>query len=148
MSCYDLIKGEGHVQNGTASYWLVFFTQVGHMIIVCFDWLWLVRMGCMTTTICNAVFNFIVFIRWYYLWRKQGYSLIRVFDNIHMGSYCPFVIKFGNMRGVNSPKFGGTRGVPFMDNNPWDWIILAMNAGCLLFILFSSSWIDCLNPLC
>ena len=27
------------------------------------------------------------------------------------------------------------------------WIILAKNAGCLLFILFSSSWIDCLNPI-
>ena len=40
MSCYDLIKGEGHVQNCTASYWSVYISQVGHMIIVCFDWLW------------------------------------------------------------------------------------------------------------
>ena len=65
MSCYDLIKGEGHVQNYTASYWSVFFTQVGHKIIVLIDWL--VRIGHMTTTICHAVFNSIVFIMWYYL---------------------------------------------------------------------------------
>ena len=40
MSCYDLIKGEGHVQNCTASYWSVYISQVGHMIIVLIDSDW------------------------------------------------------------------------------------------------------------
>ena len=40
MSCYDLIKGEGHVQNCTASYWSVFISQVGDMIIVLIDSDW------------------------------------------------------------------------------------------------------------
>ena len=39
-------------------------------------------------------------------------------------------------KGVNYPQFGGARGVAFMDNTLYDWIILAINVGCLLFILF------------
>ena len=42
-------------------------------------------------------------------------------------------------KGGELPQIGGTRGVAFMDNTPYDWIILAINAGCLLFILFGSS---------
>ena len=41
LSCNDLIKGEGHVQNCTASYWSVYISQVGQMNIVCLidsDW--------------------------------------------------------------------------------------------------------------
>ena len=37
MSCYDLIKGEDHVQNCKASDCSVFISPVGHMINVCFD---------------------------------------------------------------------------------------------------------------
>ena len=103
-SCYNLIKWEGHVQNCTASYWSFFISQVGHMIVVCFDWLWLARMGHMTTTNCHAVFNWIVFIRWYCLFRKQEYSLIKVFDNIYTGSY-PSVINMA-MQGADYPRFG------------------------------------------
>ena len=36
---YDLIKGEAHVQNCLISDWLVYIYLVGHMIIVCFEWL-------------------------------------------------------------------------------------------------------------
>ena len=43
-------------------------------------------------------------------------------------------MKNGNARGVNYPRFGGARGVVFMDDTSYDWIILAMNAGYLLFI--------------
>ena len=79
--------------------------------------------------------------------KKQGYSLIRVFDTIIVESKCPYLIKNGNASGVNYSTFWGAKGVPFMDNYPQDRIILAMNAVCLLFILFSSSWINCFNPL-
>ena len=37
MSCYDLIKGEPHVQNCQASDWSVYVSLVGHMINVCLD---------------------------------------------------------------------------------------------------------------
>ena len=37
MSCYDLIKGEDHVQSCKASDWSVFISSVGHMINVCLD---------------------------------------------------------------------------------------------------------------
>ena len=57
MSCYDLIKGEAHVQNCQASDWSVYVSLVGHMINVCLDRLCLVRFGHMTKTICHAVFN-------------------------------------------------------------------------------------------
>ena len=43
-------------------------------------------------------------------------------------------MKNGNARRVDYPIFGGARDVAFMDNIPWGWIILAKNAGCLLFI--------------
>ena len=39
---YDLIKAEAHVQNCKTSDWSDFLYLVGHMITVCFDWLWLV----------------------------------------------------------------------------------------------------------
>ena len=42
---------------------------------------------------------------WYCLFRKQEYSLIKVFDNIYMGSKYPSVIKYGNVRGVDYPRF-------------------------------------------
>ena len=42
-------------------------------------------------------------------------------------------------------KVGVLRVFTFMEKHPWDWIILVKNAGCLLFILFSSSWNGCLN---
>ena len=38
--------------------------------------------------------------------------------------------------GLITPQFGGATGVSFMDKTPWDSIILAMDAGCLLFMLF------------
>ena len=33
-----------------------------------------------------------------------------------------------------------------MENTPWDRMILAKNAGCLLFMLFGSPWFNCLCP--
>ena len=93
----------------------------------------------MTITIWHAVFNLIVFIGWYCLFKKQEYSLIRVFENIIVGSKCPYLLKDGNARGVNYPTFGGDRGVAFMNSNPLDRIILVINAGSLLFTLFRSS---------
>ena len=42
-------------------------------------------------------------------------------------------------KGVDNFKIRGAGGVQFMENNPQDWIILAKNAGCLLFMLFGSS---------
>ena len=48
-------------------------------------------------------------------------------------------------RGVNYPRFEGARGVAFMDNTPYDWIILAINAGCLLYILFGLNMISALE---
>ena len=35
-----------------------------------------------------------------------------------MGSEYPYITKYGNVRSVKYPKFGGVRDVPFMDNNP------------------------------
>ena len=50
----------------------------------------------------------------------------------------PICVKWYH-KGVNYPKLGVLRGVPFMGISPWTWIILVAKAGCLLFILFSSS---------
>ena len=41
MSCYDLIKGEDHMQNCTASYWSVFISPSGshdHGLLIDSDW--------------------------------------------------------------------------------------------------------------
>ena len=51
----------------------------------------------------------------------------------------PIFVKNGSARGIYYPKLGVLRGLPFMDCSPWTWIILVADAGCLLFILFSSS---------
>ena len=40
MSCYDLIKGEAHVQNCQASDWSVCVSLAGHMINVLIDSDW------------------------------------------------------------------------------------------------------------
>ena len=93
----------------------------------------------MTKLICHAVFNSVVFNSWCYLKRKQGYSLIKVFDFCSIGSQCPIFHKIGSASGVQNLKIRGARGVPFMEDNPRDWIILAKNSGCLLFMLFGSS---------
>ena len=42
MSFYDLIQGEGDVQNTTASFWSVLFTLLSHMTTVYFELPWLV----------------------------------------------------------------------------------------------------------
>ena len=47
--------------------------------------------------------------------------MIKVFENISVGSMCPYLIENGNARGLNYPTFGGARGVPFMDNNQREW---------------------------
>ena len=46
-----------------------------------------------------------------------------------------FSIKLA-VQGGNYLKIGGARGVPFMETPLETWIILAKDAGCLLFILF------------
>ena len=38
-------------------------------------------------------------------------------------------------------KFGGATSVQFMDNNPWDWIILTMNKGCLFYTHLILNWL-------
>ena len=40
MSFYDFIKGEGSVQNCTASYWSVLVMLMSHMIIILNDHDW------------------------------------------------------------------------------------------------------------
>ena len=50
-----------------------------------------------------------------------------------------FFMRNGSARGVNYPKIRVARGVLFMDNTPRDMDNISKNAGCLLFILFSSS---------
>ena len=70
---------------------------------------------------------------------KKEYSLILVCDFCSIGYEGPIFHKNGSTRGVNYLKIRGARGVPFMDNTLETWIILAKNAGCLLYILFSSS---------
>ena len=49
--------------------------------------------------------------------------------------------------GVNYPKIMGAREYHLWKISHKTWIILVTNAGCLLFILFSSSWINYLNPI-
>ena len=70
---------------------------------------------------------------------NQDYSLILLFICCDLGYGCPNFCKNGTTRVVYYPKLGVLRGVPFMDCSPWTWIILVVDAGCLLFILFSSS---------
>ena len=71
--------------------------------------------------------------------KKEDYSLIKVFDFYSIGSQWPIFHKIGNTRGVQKLKIRGARIVSFVEDNPRDWIILAKNAGCLLFMLFGSS---------
>ena len=49
-----------------------------------------------------------------------------------------FCIKLATQGGKNL-KIRGGMGVLFMEDNPRDLIILAKNAGCLLFMFFVSS---------
>ena len=51
----------------------------------------------------------------------------------------PIVNAKWQSKGVDYLKFGGARGVAFMDNTPCDWMIFAINTDCLLFIFFGSS---------
>ena len=79
---------------------------------------------------------------------NQDYSLILLFNFSFLGSGCPNFCKKGSTRGVNYPKFGVLRVVPFMGSSPGTRIILVKNADCLLFILFGSPWICYFNPVC
>ena len=63
---------------------------------------------------------------------------MNVFNYYLIGSLCPIFHKIGSARGVDNLKIRGA-GVAFMENIPQDWIILAKNAGCLLFMFFGSS---------
>ena len=54
----------------------------------------------MTTTICHASFqlNCLHQVVLFILKKKQEYSLMKVFDNISVGSEYPFMIEYGNAR--------------------------------------------------
>ena len=67
---------------------------------------------------------------------------------LFLGSGCPNFCKNGSARGVHYQELGVLRGVLFMGSSPETRIILVKNAGCLLFILYGSSWICYLNPVC
>ena len=55
------------------------------------------------------------------------------------GFWMTHFCKNGSAMEVNYPKLEVLRGVPFMGSSPETRIILVKNAGCLLFIFFSSS---------
>ena len=50
-----------------------------------------------------------------------------------------FFIKLAMQGGKKKLKIRDARGVPFMEDSSRDWIVLAKNAGCLIFMLFCSS---------
>ena len=87
---------------------------------------------------------------------SSGGFILYIIKNI-LWYYCLFVIvwdvdvpifvKMALQGGFYYPKWGVLKGVPFMGCSPWTWIILVADAGCLLFIFFSSSWIWYFNPL-
>ena len=70
---YDLIKAEAHVQNCKTSDWSDYIYLVGHMIMfVLIDSHWSKvviwpKQNAKMTVLKSAVFNWIVFIRWYFL---------------------------------------------------------------------------------
>ena len=53
-----------------------------------------------------------------------------MFDFCSVECQCAIFHKLA-MQGVRNVKIRSARGVPFMEDNPRDWIILAKNAGCL-----------------
>ena len=58
-----------------------------------------------------------------------------------------FFMKNGSARGINYSKIRGAREYHSWTTPLETWIILAKNVGHLILILFSSSRIDCLNPI-
>ena len=81
------------------------------------------------------------------IWLKHGYSLWFSELFIYKKTWVSYVLLKWHCRGWITPKIG-VLGVYLSWTTPLEtWIIFARNAGCLLFILFGSSWIDCLNPI-
>ena len=81
------------------------------------------------------------------IWLKQGYSLSFSELFICKKTWVSYVLLKWHCKGVNYPNNRGAR-VYLSWTTPLEtWIMLARNTGCLLFILFGSSWIDCLNPI-
>ena len=62
-----------------------------------------------------------------------------VYDLCSIGYGGPISHKNGSTMGVNYTNIRDARGVPFMENTPRDMDNIGKNAGCLLFILISSS---------
>ena len=100
---YDLIKAGAHVQNCMASDWSVYIYLVGHMITVCFDWLWLVKKGHMTKTNCHGSFQLNCLHQVVFYVKKCDYSCWKLFEKLFQGSKCPITIENGSARGDNYP---------------------------------------------
>ena len=52
-----------------------------------------------------------------------------MFEIFSIGSKCPIFHHIGNASGVQNLKIRVARGILFMEDNPWDWIILAKMQG-------------------
>ena len=64
--------------------------------------------------------------------KNQEYSLLKLFENLFWESECPVLIEKWQCKGGELPKIWGAGDVAFMDNNPYDWIILATSFICVL----------------
>ena len=147
---YDVIQGERNVQNCTTSYWSVSFTQMSHMTLLLF-WLTVIgQEGHMTKFKSHCSFQLkcphqVVLFDWY-----KGIPCYLMSYLCVKGLKCPLYYKNGIARGWITTKIG-VLGVYHSWTSPLEtWIILAKNAGCLLFILLciSSTFVFFFFPLC
>ena len=143
---YDIIKGDRGVHNCTTSYWSVSFTQMSHMTML--FWLTVTSQERSHDLIQKPLqFSTGLSSSGGIIWLIQGYSLL--FSKLFMcnRTWVSYVLWKWHCKGWITPKIG-VLGVYHSWTTPLEtWIILAKNADCLLFKLFGSSWIDCLNPI-
>ena len=136
----DVINGEGSVPNCTPSYWSVSFTQMNHMTIV----YWITSMAnnrSLDLILVTSSFQLNCPHQLHNFVTNKSILVLKLFIFRSIDYLCYIFHKIGNM----ASKIGGAWGVSIWLNS-WDWIILAKNAEFPLFIPFSSSLINCLNP--
>ena len=97
-------------------------------------------------SICHAVFNFIVFIRWYFLRKKQEYSCIKLFFINFVVCGCPIFIKLAKQGGWMALQIRCARDVCIHGETPLRLDNIGKKCRVPFIYTLCCFWFDCLNP--